>query len=763
MFVAHNLEDKKFQTVKEHCCNVSVQTGKNLLPVRLEKCGNLLGIIHDMGKEKRDFQEYIANLDSPRGSVQHAFASSRFLIEHSRKFHVEMLSYVVGAHHGLFDCLDVSGSSGFERICNRDEGYEESVTNYFNDVITKKEFECLLKESELELNRLVNEILKFDRKSFGFYIGMTIRMMLSGLIDADHRDTFEFYKGVNFPVKNIDWNQCVINIENKLDSFSCVTPIDKARSSLSDLCKELETKGSGIYTLNLPTGAGKTLSSLRSSVLHVIRQHKKRILYVVPLLAITKQNFEVICNATGFEDAVLEHDSDITYKKDSDQNLYTEDWSSPIIVTTLVQFLNTLFGHKSSNIRRFHSLADSVIIIDEVQSVPLKMLSLFNLSINFLANFCNATVVLCSATQPHLDSCDIGYPLYMSESIVPYHKELWDVFKRADIETVDLQLENVGNFIVDKLDKNLLCICNTKKEAKVVYLQLLEKHITVYHLSAGMCHAHREEVFNDIKESLRKKERFVCISTQLIEMGVDISFQKVVRFAAGLDNVLQALGRCNRDGLYGKGILYVLFIQNEDLRGLSMIVAMQNALHQLLYLFKHNSSQFDDDLSSEKSIKTYYDILYRNLPYRNFMDYPVVIDKSLIISLVELLGFNQTLRRMYPSYNFKLAQSFKTASEKFSVFDAETFTILVPYGEGKKWIEELFSQKALDNVKYAFCVLNQLKKYTVNLYKPQFERLCSCGAIVSKEVDTTIVYVLNGLYYDNFGVSDIPTGNSNIV
>lgn len=758
-FIAHFRKDGCVQTVKEHCVNVSKYAAGSLRSLGLEKTGELLGLLHDMGKEKNDFQKYIMSLDGVRGSVRHAYVGARYLLDlNDKEFAVVILSYVIAAHHSLFDCLDNGTDNGFSRIRERDDGYAEAVGNYFGDVLKNEDFDKLLKASVLEVSGKLKQILALKQKNvqvakndLRFYVSLLVRLLLSGLKDADNKDTFEFCEDMMFPFVDAKWDLYISNMNCLFERFTLDTPINQARNRLSEQCKVLENKPTGIYRLNLPTGAGKTLASLRAAVLHAKKQNKKHIFYAVPLLTITKQNTKVVYDAVGQVD-VLEHDSDITYEKGSDEQLYTENWSSPITVTTLVQFLNTLFGHKSSNIRRFLSLADSVVIIDEVQSVPMNMLSLFNLAVNFLSLFCNTTIILCSATQPCLEK--VNHPLVGAEDLVPYDKGLWDTFKRADFKSVKMDLDAVGQFIGENLESNFLCVCNTKKEARDVYGQLVGMGIPTYHLSAGMCGKHREDVLEKVKKALENQEKFVCVSTQVIEAGVDISFQKVMRFAAGLDNVLQAAGRCNRDGAYGKGIVYIAFINHEDLWGLSMITKQQDALRSLLL--------WSDDILQEEAVRKYYEVLYKSFSVKDAMDYPIKLD-GVSTSFVELMGDNDVFKAMHRNYPYPLRQSFRTAAEHFTVFDAETYTVLVPYGKGKDWIAELYSQKSLQNIYHMLKVLRNLKPYTVNLYKNRFKRLCSCGAITEKEVGDSVVYVLDDSYYGEFGVSDDMLGGQNVI
>lgn len=795
VFPAHIKVDKETkvvqqrQSVLEHCRRVAEYASESLKDVNLSGCGYLVGLIHDMGKMKAEFRDYIeaAAVDEnvKRGMVKHSFVACRYLLE---KYHgvdfgrnrifCEIFAYVVGAHHGLFDCISSDGVYGFDNRLYEDSGYEEAVGNYLSDCVSESILQEYVESAFCEMASFWNRLhvyhdyfifLAYKQDPFEcekcnnercFYVSLLVRLLLSALIDADHRDSFEFDSGQHFPSVSVDWDICLGNVEGLFRRFSESTDantvrINEARARFSGCCLKLADEPYGVFRLNLPTGAGKTLSSLRASLHLVLKQNKRHIFYVMPLLAVTKQNAEVIRNAVGNKDFVLEHHSDVVFEKDGDQKRFTEDWSSPFIITTLVQFLNTLFAGKSSNIRRFKSLVNSIVVIDEVQTVPMNMLSLFNMAVNFLSVFCRTTVVLCSATQPSLE--EANYKLHSVKDLVPYDKTLWDVFKRADIEFVpSLKLQEVGDFLLSKLDQNLLCICNTKKEARVLSRKL-RGCCKLYHLSAGMCVAHRNDVFKKIKESLSAKEHFICISTQLIEAGVDISFQKVVRFPAGLDSIAQSAGRCNRNYEYGFGTLYIIGdVVGEDLGNLFFLKDGKTAFQNVLASWNNNQKNlpgnFKNYILSEDAISSYYNYLYADYNGQN-MDYKI---KKLKTTMVDLLGFNELLVSR-SSYDYFLNQSFKTASDSFSVFGDDTVSVIVPYKTGKQIISELCSKGASGNVNYLSALVKRSREYTVSMFRNQFDKLFGDGkgAIYSVLLNKSFVYILSEDYYDTeFGVID---------
>ena len=290
------------------------------------------------------------------------------------------------------------------------------------------------------------------------------------------------------------WGQCLDRVEEKLDRLPQTSPIAKARRAISAQCRQAAEQPGGVYRLNVPTGGGKTLSALRFALAHAKRHRKQRIIFTSPLLSILDQNSKEIRKYVGDDSLILEHHSNlIRIDEDPEEwdqrELLTEIWGAPIIITTLVQLLNTLFSGKTTAIRRFHALCGSVIIMDEVQTVPSKLLSLFSLAVNFLANICGATVVLCSATQPCIEQ--IKHPLRTPiPDLVPYSPELWTVFRRTDIQSVGtMTLEGIAQFALERMETvdSLLIVCNKKAQSEQLFGLLQGGDFSLFHLSASMC------------------------------------------------------------------------------------------------------------------------------------------------------------------------------------------------------------------------------------------------------------------------------------
>lgn len=785
------VDGKKYiQTVEEHCHGVAEIAAELLSDIGLEKTAYLAGMVHDLGKFSENFKNYIEKAADgekvQRGSVNHTFAGVRFLLEkHSDEqlsgfsdIVLEILAYAVGAHHGLFDCVDDNNNNGFtKRIQKEGIDYLNAAQEFLKICCSKQDIEDLLKQSEKEFLPVFNEIekladnadAKIQNTQITFYIGFLARLILSAIIEADRSDTSQFMNGYSEKtVKNISeiWINCIKNVEQKLSTMPLDKPINKTRAQISALCAEAGNLESGIYRLNLPTGAGKTLTSLRYALHHALAHNKKRIIFTMSLLSIIEQNAGIIHDYIGNEELILEHHSNIVETDENDEldkrELLVESWDVPIIITTMVQLLNTLFAGKTANIRRMQALCNSIIVIDEVQTVPDKMLSLFNLALNFLAKICNVTIILCSATQPCFEKT--MYPLDKSvKDLITLTKEQETVFKRVRLEYKgEMDCEELADFAAGILEENnsLLLVCNTKNEAAVMFNLLCSKlkDVKAFHISAGMCTAHRKETIKEMQEALEnKQQKVLCVSTQVIEAGVDVSFARVIRLLAGMDNIVQATGRENRNREFdGLAPGYIVRLKGEFLKGLSEVEDAKNAAADLLVKYKNNPQIYDDDLMSAKAVNEYYKSLYENVK-SGYHDFYI---ESVRDSILNLMSCNENVDSgKISEYNkYFMHQALKTAGGLFTVFDESSIDIIVPYNRGTEIIQKIFAVGDKDYGKLK-AVLKEAKLYTVSLFKYQKIKLEEQGALIF--VSSAGVYILQDGYYDeltglNLNQSELP-------
>lgn len=775
-FLAHIRKDSSgqviaFQTVSQHCLNAANYAKQALESVSLSACGYLAGLLHDAGKYTGNFQDYLVDQVGRKGSVNHTFTGVRLILNRFYQTDTgdfsdiasELLALAVGGHHGLFDCVDDRQKNGFQHRLTKDGiGYEEAVENFFRFCASPEKLDQRFQAAKQELMPVLERILSmtsednaFFNDETAFYSGLLARLLLSAVIEGDRRDTAIFMSGASFPParssKDLEllWSTLLARMENKLDTLPRASPIDQARRTISGQCRQAAEQPGGVFRLNVPTGGGKTLSGLRFALAHACKYRKQRIIFTSPLLSILEQNAAVIRDYIQDNSLILEHHSNLVYTEENDQQLdrrelLTETWESPIIITTLVQLLNALFSGKTTAIRRFHSLCNSVIIIDEVQTVPSKMLSLFSLAVNFLSEVCGTTVILCSATQPCTEQ--IHHPLHTPIlEIVTYDPALWKVFQRTDIQNAGtMSLTQIAEFTLGQLRSadSLLIVCNTKAEAKSLYSLLKGEDFALFSLSADMCVAHRRETLDKLKGAL-KQGQTVCVSTQIIEAGVDISFACVIRLSAGMDSVVQAAGRCNRNGEVGPGVLspvYLVECQQENLSHLPDIALGKDATQELLDEFRLHPPQYGDRLDSGEAIRYYYRALYRKEP-EGHHDYSVQGHPSLF----SLLSLNSQYAQERPYY---FNQAFRIAGSLFEVFEENTTDVVVPYEKGKTLISDLCSEKAQWDPIYLRSLLDIAKPYTVSLYQHQIKRLNEEGCLIPLQGGAL---GLNGHYHAETG------------
>ena len=747
-------EDGSFevQAVPEHCRAVAAISSERLRCIYLAKTGYLAGLLHDLGKMMTEFRVYMERIMAGqpvrKGSVIHAHAAARFFLEHFhtsgvfssyRDMTAELLAFAVGAHHGLFDCVDARHRLGLARRLQWDAAlYQEATEAFLGQCAGMEEIELLFHQAEQELMPIFDWInAQESGEEIFFHLGLLARLLLSAVIEGDRCDTACYEHRTmppTFPEPQKDlWLRLLTRVEKKLDKLHHDTPIQRARREISRRCREAADKPGGIYRLNAPTGGGKTLASLRFALAHAVVHSKSRIVFTSPLLGILDQNAKVLREYIGDDSLVLEHHSNVVQQKagpDSHEldprELMSENWGAPILITTLFQLLSTLFDGRTTCIRRFQALCNCVLVIDEVQTVPPRMLTLFNLAIAFLAGVCGATIVLCSATQPCLEAAT--HPVKGSlEDLVPYDPGLWAPFQRTRIVDAGARrLEEIPDFVQSVLAGvvSLLVVCNTKQQARFLYEKLRQDDVVCFHLSAGMCQAHRKTVLAQMDIALEKSRKggskVLCVSTQVIEAGIDVSFHSVIRLTAGMDSAVQTAGHCNRNGESQKPVpVYLLTCSDERLSALREIRDAKTATLQLLSAFRCDPARFGGALASDAAVACYYKNLYGGMA-EGAQDYP----QRNGTSLFDLLSVNDAYTAGQPDMEqFGLHQAFKTAGRAFQVFDQETTDVLVPYREGTAIIAELGSSTVQRDWKRQEELLEQAKPYTISLYKYQRERL----------------------------------------
>ena len=746
---------KMSQTCTEHSRSAAQYAGEALRGSHLQNTAYLAGLIHDMGKYKCSFQNYLEHQVNgetlSRGSVIHTFAGVKYILnryhkEEKRPYQnmtSELLAYAVGAHHGLFDCVDEQHQNGFvHRLEVRPEGDEEAVQNFLNQCVNEDDIDVLFDRACEEVSSIIENCMRldFEDSELGFCIGLLSRLVTSAVMEGDRRDTAEFMNDIAFapdPDRKL-WEKLLIRIESKLQNLDSEMSINRARRQISNQCRQAAENSSGIYRLNVPTGGGKTLSSLRYALAHAKKWGKKRIIFVSPLLSILEQNSKVIRSYIEDDSIILEHHSNVVLERDTKEweqhELFAENWSAPIIITTLVQLLNAMFDGKTSSVRRFHALSDAVIVIDEVQTVPSKLLTMFNITVSFLAEISHTTIVLCSATQPCLET--VAHPIRVTvRDVIPYDYKLWEIFRRTNICNAGTHQINDVPYLAEQIletTDSLLIVCNKKSQSEMIFKALQDKGYDIFHLSAAMCMAHRQVELDGIYKSLENREgaKTVCVATQVIEAGVDISFGAVIRLSAGMDSVIQAAGRCNRNGESDElGRVYIARVKDEELSHLPEIELSKQATEQLVNAFQSLPERFAYDLASNESIRYYYQRLYSNQRMLDPIchDFPIKNKPSIF----SMLSWNDTwVLENTPSEKYYLRQAFALAGKAFSVFDSDTTDVIVPFEDGERIITELLSERAKYDIGYVKLLVEKAKRYTVSLYDYQRKKLEEYHALI---------------------------------
>ena len=807
-YIAHlRKSDGQIQSVQAHLKETAVLAKVFAQKLNLESAGELLGLMHDFGKYSRKFQKYIhdetglfnPDLDdeesTPNGSkVDHSTAGAQWVYRELRKFGAEqgigelfgqMLGLCIASHHGegLIDCLDGEGNPKWiERFNKTDElTHLAECEQNADEVVQQKAHELAGENLIRNLLKAVKLILSdstTNDKIKEFYLGCLTRFLFSCLIDADRINSSDFEREAQKEVRRLtekpDWQMVIDQVEAKLAGFQNRYPIDEIRRRISSDCLKRAVDPQGIYTLTVPTGGGKTLASLRYALHHAQKHNLDRIIYIIPYTSIIDQNAQAVREILG-EDWVLEHHSNLEPEKQSWQDkLLAENWDKPIVFTTMVQFLDAWFGGGTRGARHIHPMTNAVLIFDEIQTLPVKCVHLFCNVLNWLTTFGKSTAVLCTATQPLLgelglqnfpeekrESISVRGLLRLSENaeIMGKHQDLdklFDELSRVEIQFNERvggwNVEEAGTFLLKQFQTTQSClfIVNTKKWAQELYQYCKAQNVpceALFHLSTHQCAEHRKAIFDTIKGRLKNGEPVICISTQLIEAGVDISMACVIRALGGLDSIAQAAGRCNRHGeKEGKGQVWVLNLQEQDFT--QILPDIQAGKTHAERVFRDFAGQ---DILQPAAMERYFEYYF----YQRSDEMVYLIQNSATGSLLDWLSDNAL--NPYSEKNNKrskqfplLMQSFKSAGRAFQAIDAPTHAVIVPYGEGAELIAKLCGEW---NPQEMYHTLQKAQRYSVNVFPKVWDKLQKENALHETIEGSGIYYLKERHYNDEFGLS----------
>ena len=819
-FIAHVRQaDKSEQSVATHLTETAAIARELAAKLGLPAAGELLGLMHDFGKYSKKFQKRIyennglefydydedVGTDDDGGlgnKPDHSTAGAQWVYGRLKKFGAQngigelvgqILGLCIASHHGagLIDCLNSEGEAVWRTRFSKDDALTHLAECEQNaDEAVKRQAEGLADKALID--QLVNALkpivrpmadsfqkersagkIKTSHKIEEFYLGCLTRFLFSCLIDADRINSADFEREAQKDLRRLtqkpNWQEAIDKLETHLADFEIRYPIDQIRREISDACLKRAADPQGIYTLTVPTGGGKTLASLRYALHHAQKHNLDRIIYIIPYTSIIDQNAEAVRKILG-EDWVLEHHSNLDPEEQNWQDkLLAENWDKPIVFTTMVQFLDAWFGGGTRGARHIHPQTRSVLIFDEIQTLPVKCVHLFCNTLNWLTQFGKSSAVLCTATQPLLDKLpksEFG-ELKMAGNAEIMGKndqlnKLFDDLSRVEIhyqpKAGGWSLDEAGEFLLTQFQTASSClfIVNTKKWARDLYQYCKEQNVppeALFHLSTNQCSAHRKAIFDEIKGRLNNKQPVICISTQLIEAGVDISMACVIRALGGLDSIAQAAGRCNRHGEKdGKGQVYVLNLQEPSLAQVLPDIH-QGQIHAERVLREFSGQ----DILQPDAMQRYFQYYF----YNRSGEMSYTVKNSTSGSLLDWLSDNSS--NVYAAKNNQrskpfplLMQSFKSAGQAFQAIDAPTRAVIVPYGEGRELIASLCGEW---NPKVMYRTLAKAQRYSVNVFPNVWQKLEQEQAIYEVQAGSGIYYLKDGHYTDEYGLAVDETGS----
>lgn len=798
-FIAHvRKKDQAKQSLESHLQDVSAIAGELAAKIGMREAGQLLGIMHDFGKYSKQFQDYIGSAtgilnsdidddfvdaDALKGKIDHSSAGAQWVWNTLKIYGAagqgelcgQILALCIASHHsGLIDCLKPEGKNGFDQRMSKDD----SETN-LRECIEKADKIILEKASGFAnqdlLRLMLKQIVKIhqnhrssDKLIPCFHLGLWARFLFSCLIDADRINSADFenpHYAENRSNGLINWSIALNRLENYLSGLEIRNQIDVIRRNISNDCKEKACQPQGIYTLTVPTGGGKTFSSLRYALHHAQHHKLDHIIYVIPYTSIIEQNAQavryIIEDKNDSKPWILEHHSNLDPVQQTWRSkLVSDNWDAPIIFTTMVQFLESLFSGGTRDVRRMHQLANSVIIFDEIQTLPINCVHLFCNAINFLTTYTKTTAVLCTATQPLLDKLtkpEKGQLSIPAENeLVKNKAQLFDDLKRVNvcnqIKTPGWSEDEIVELAIREFTQKGSCliVVNTKVWAKKLF-EALSRHVsqdTVFHLSTNQCSSHRKEILDSVRARLTNNLPVLCVSTQLIEAGVDIDFASAIRFVAGLDSIAQTAGRCNRNGRLKDATVYIVNPTEEKIDSLIDInIGKKNTLRVL-------SEVKDSDLLEPSKMSLYFSYYFydrwEDMVYRVALNEPGH-------NLLSLLSENKSNRcpeeSNKPKEFRRLRHSFMAAGRIFNAIDAPTKSVIVPFGEGEKIISELCAVAKEFNAQKYYGLLKRAQRYSVNVFSNVWEQLQEQSAVHEIQEGEGIYYLDERYYSKEFGLT----------
>lgn len=698
-YVTHLKPDGTYQPLKAHEENVAALAGKFAEAFGAKAHGERTGLLHDIGKYSDNGQKRQRDPEHT-AKVDHATAGTQM----AWKLKDCVAAFAVAGHHGGLPDMGSGSDDGGGTLWAR---LNKTLTGG-NDPSAWK--------NEIEIPEKICYPAWLETEKDARRLAMYTRMLFSCLVDADYLDTETAIQGGQ-PRGN---GETLERLLEKLNAH--VAPWLEApandlcakRSAILARCLRGGEDERGLYTLTVPTGGGKTISSLAFALSHAVKHGLQRVIYVIPYTSIIEQNADVFAKVLG-EENVLEHHSQVEFADDGEETpeaykkrLACENWDAPVVVTTAVQFFESLYAAKTSKCRKLHNIANSVVIFDEAQMLPLPFLIPCVSAIGELVQHYGVTAVLCTATQPALGRLFKQLaPTLVQHEIAPDPDELFDYFRRVSFC-------REGVFTPEELAERLteteqvLCIVNTRKRARQVYESLPEEGR--FHLSTLMIPTDREKTLNAIRTRLQNGKTCRVVSTSLVEAGVDVDFPSVWRELAGLDSILQAAGRCNREGRQNakQSIVHIFEMEGGIPRGI-----MQQREAAIKTMEKY------PEINMRQAIQAYFK---RLLMERG----DGMLDQKKILNLERSCMFKQTER-------------------EFRLIDEDTRTVYIPNRENAADLARLRAGQ------YSKTLFRRLARSSVNIYQKEYLKLVSAAAV--EDFDDFGILIRQDQYNTQCGLS----------
>ena len=727
--LAHISDDgTRMQSLSEHLKNTAALAGGFADAFSCRQWGRTAGLLHDDGKASDAFQRRIRGAGN---RVDHSTPGAKYASENLRAFKGsgKLLAYCIAGHHSGLPNGDGGGdeTSLAARLRRSSAGVGHAASEI---------------PANLESPPIERPPASADKR--GFSAAFFARMIYSCLVDADYLDTESFLDPERADKRRRAPN--LLDLKPRLDAHLAEvaknveqTDVNRLRARILEECRIAASLHPGLFSLTVPTGGGKTLSSMAFALKHAVAHGLRRVIYVIPYTSIIEQTARVFRDIFG-GDSVLEHHSNLIQEKDEADDeaeerrrLASENWDAPIVVTTNVQFFESFFANRSSKTRKLHNVAKSVIILDEAQMLPVPVLRPTLEVIRELVEHYGTSIILCTATQPALMANDefknglegaremMSAPLDLEKALARVREKRLGTTKDADIIRL----------IRD--EKRCLCIVNTKKHARLLF-QALGGAEGGFHLSAAMCPVHRSRVLGDLKEPkagtirqrLRDEEPCRVVSTQLVEAGVDLDFPVVIRAIAGIDSIVQAAGRCNREGRIAEGGRLYIFTPEE---GLPPGHFRQSAQITELVLHDREGSTLDSE-----TVRAYFRELYW------VKDHGGGLDSERIMPLFEPGAVSGD----FP---------FKTVAGLYRLIPDAQMPVIVPFDDrAGELCEELRWNTSPG------ALLRRLQPYTIQVYPGVLAGLIQSGYVESLHEDRYYVLTQFGMreaYDEHFGLNPV--------